>query len=130
LHAEEEKAEQNCLQQMRKNLTKKERLKKKSEISRVFNEGRSVSCSGARLHFMSNGKILNRVVFIPARKFGNAVERNYLRRHAKEIYRQEKERFTVGYDIAVVFYPGTKYDFRKRKEQFMYLLKKAGMFNT
>lgn len=130
MHAEEKKAEQNCLQQMRKNLTKKERLKKKSEISRVFNEGRSVSCSGARLHFMPNGKILNRVVFIPARKFGNAVERNYLRRHAKEIYRQEKERFTVGYDIAVVFYPGTKYDFRKRKEQFMYLLKKAGMFNT
>jgi len=36
LHAEEERAEQNCLQQMRKNLTKKERLKKKSEISRVF----------------------------------------------------------------------------------------------
>jgi len=130
LHAEEERADQNCLQQMRKNHTKKERLKKKSEISRVFKEGRSVSCSGARLHLMPNGKNINRVVFIPARKFGNAVERNYLRRHAKEIYRQEKERFTVGYDIAVVFYPGTEYDFWKRKEQFMYLFKKAGMFNT
>ncbi len=126
---EEEKAEQNCLQQMRKNHTKKERLRKKSEISCVFNEGRSVSCSGARVYIMSNGKEFNRVVFIPAKKFGNAVERNFVKRHAKEIYRQEKERFKRGYDIAVVFYPGTKYDFWKRKEQFMFLFKKAGMFN-
>lgn len=115
---------------MRKNHTKQERLHKRSDINRIFRAGKAVSCYGARLLFFPNGLPINRVIFIPAKKFGNAVERNQLRRHAKEIYRQEKERFEKGCDIAVIFYPGMKYDYWKRKEQLLYLFKKAGMLKA
>lgn len=112
---------------MRKNHTKKERLSTRSDINRVFRLGKAVASSGVRLRFLPNDLPYNRVVFIPARKFGNAVERNLLKRHAREIYRQEKERLITGCDIAVIFYPGKKYDFWGRKDQIIALFAKAGL---
>jgi len=130
LPEEEKKAEQNYLLQMRKNHTKQERLGKRSDIDRVFREGNSVSVYGARLIRAENGLAFNRVVFIPARKYGHAVSRNRIRRHAKEIYRQEKHRFITGLDIVIVFYPGSEYDYSKRKEQMIHLFSKAGIIQA
>lgn len=111
---------------MKRNLTKSERLRKKSDIDRVFAGGQSVSCYGARLLFRENGLPYSRIVCIPARKFGNSVERNLARRHIKEIFRQEKEQIVTGYDMAVVIYPGSTYDYGRRKDQLLTLLHRAG----
>jgi ribonuclease P protein component len=112
---------------MRKNLTKQELLRKKSDISLIFREGRSFSGQGMKLLVRSNDCTHNRFMVIPARKFGNAVQRNRVRRHLKEIYRTYKDLLHQGYDIACIVYPGTKNDFTMRKEQFFRLIERAGL---
>ncbi|MGM0432352.1 MAG: ribonuclease P protein component [Spirochaetota bacterium] len=115
---------------MRKSLTKQELLRRKSDISRIFSEGLSVSVRGMKLVYRENGLNWTRLLVIPARKYGNAVERNLLKRRIKEIYRTEKELLAKGYDIAFVIYPGTVYGFAKRKEQFLKLVEKAGLLEN
>lgn len=115
---------------MRKSLTKQELLRKKSDISRIFSEGLSVSVRGMKLVYRENGLDYNRLIVVPARKYGNAVERNLLKRRIKEIYRTEKDLLLKGYDIAFVVYPGTVYGFAKRKEQFFKLVEKAGLLGA
>jgi ribonuclease P protein component len=112
---------------MRKNLTKRERLNRKADIDRIFREGRAVSVSGARLRCIPNGLPYNRIVIIPVRKYGGAVERNRLKRQVRECYRQEKSNCITGYDIAVLFYPGRAYDYWERKDQLLLLFAKAGL---
>ncbi len=112
---------------MRKNLTKRERLNRRADIDKIFREGRAVTVSGARLRYIPNGLSYNRIVLIPARKYGSAVERNRVKRQAREIYRQEKSNCITGFDIAVLFYPGRAYDYWERKEQLLLLFAKAGL---
>jgi ribonuclease P protein component len=123
------RAEKNSLLQMRRNLTKKELLRKKSDISRIFREGRSVSAQGMKLLIRGNDLEWNRFMAIPAKKFGNAVARNRVKRHLKEIYRNDKGLLKQGYDIACIVYPGTINDFTMRKEQFYKLIKRAGLYH-
>lgn len=113
---------------MRKNLTKKELVRKKSDISRIFKEGRSVSTQGMRLVYRENGLDHCRIIVIPAKKYGNAVERNTVKRRCKEIFRIDKDRLTGGYDLACIVYPGKVYDYSMRKEQFFELIGRAGLF--
>jgi len=128
LREEEAKEERNCPLQMKKSLTKKERLKKASEIQWVFSGKQSVSCYGMKLLYRNNDLSWNRMTCIPARKFGNAVERNRLKRHVREIFRQEKPRLKTGRDMVFVVYPGKAYDYWKRKHQIEKLFEKAHLY--
>jgi ribonuclease P protein component len=83
----------------------RERIKRRAEISRVFKKGRSVSCFGARLFFLSNGLAYNRIVITFARKYGNAVKRNRARRLSREAYRFMKDTLKTGYDLVLLVYP-------------------------
>ena len=72
---------------MRRSLTKREIIRKKQDINRIFRVGRSSSCSGMRLIVSSNEFGYDRIIVIPAKHYGRAVDRNLVRRRAKEIFR-------------------------------------------
>ncbi len=110
---------------MRKSLTKREILRKKSEIKRVFSRGNGVSCEGARLIWIKNGLNLSRILITPTRKFGRAVDRNRVRRLCKEIFRQNKESISWGYDLIFVIYPGYGDDYHQWYARYSLLIKKA-----
>ena len=113
---------------MRKSLTREERLKRKSDFDSVFAVGKRKSCFGARLVYKDNGLDHSRFAVCPVRKYGTAVERNRARRICRELYRVNKQRIAPGNDVVLVIYPG-KDTYKDRKEEFLFLLRKAGLLN-
>lgn len=109
---------------MRKNLTRKERLGKRSDLRRIFASNKQLSCKGAKLIYMKNDLTFNRFAVALVRKYGNAVERNRSKRYLREIYRNLKESIVPGIDIVIVLYPGN-FSFSDRKNQFFSLLKRG-----
>ncbi len=90
-----------------------------------------VSCKGMRLLAIGNSLSFDRFIIIPAKHYGNAVERNKLRRRAKEIFRLYPERKiksdlaasgSAGLDIVLVVYPGKVLDFSLLESRFISLL--------
>ena len=109
---------------MRRSLTREERLRSRTEIREVFRAGATVRIGGMRLTYLPNGRSLNRIVVVPARGFGTAVERNLCRRHGKEAYRALKAQMNQGFDLVFVCSPG-HYSFAERRNQMSSLLSKA-----
>lgn len=128
MQEEEGRAEKNSPSLMKRNLIRKERLTKSSDIDRVFSGRQSVSCFGAKLFYSVNTLTCNRIVCIAARGFKRAVDRNKVRRHVKEVYRNEKHLLRTGYDLVIIVYPVVKYDYSERKEQILSLFQKAGLY--
>ncbi len=104
---------------------KRERIRDKRDIDRVFKEGSRVSVQGMRLHSVRNGTDAVRVLFIPVRKYGNSVRRNRARRVVSEAYRLVKPRLAPGRDLVFVLYPGTD-TFKERSGQVERVLRLAG----
>jgi len=82
-----------------------ERLKGRGEIRDVFNRGKGVAFSGAKLFRLPNGLPYNRIAFAFPRKFGNAVMRNSSRRVCREVYRHLRSNLRTGYDFVLLIYP-------------------------
>ncbi|OQX30019.1 MAG: ribonuclease P protein component [Spirochaeta sp. LUC14_002_19_P3] len=115
---------------MKRSLTRKERLRTRSEIARVFDKPDIKSgCKGAKLIARRSNLDYNRFAAVLVRKYGNSAERNYARRVLKEIYRTSKHILPTGYDIIVVLYPGG-FGFYERKQQYMDLIWRAGFAKT
>jgi ribonuclease P protein component len=74
--------------------------------------------------YMENGLGTRRVGITASKKTGNAVKRNRIKRHIREFYRQNKNLFPEGCDVAVVAKQGTGgLDFREIREELSDLLK-------
>ena len=78
---------------------------------------------------LDNGLGFDRFIVIPARHYGRAVDRNLLRRRAKEIFRCYEGRISSsgpvegkGQDIVLVVYPGKVSDFSLLESGFTKLL--------
>ena len=113
---------------MRKSLTRKERLKKGSEISGVFKSPNSVKNSCIKIFYCRNKLEWNRIAVTFKRGYGNAVERNKTKRIIKEIYRNYKDRLSLGHDfIFLVFKKDITY--REIEKSFFSLFKNAGLIN-
>ncbi|MDR2588601.1 MAG: ribonuclease P protein component [Spirochaetales bacterium] len=111
---------------MRKSLTRRERLRGRFALGRVFKASRGMRCQGARLLLCENGLDLSRVVVTPVRKFGGSVARNRARRLGKEAYRSLKAQVKPGFDMAFILFPGD-FSYGQRVSQFSSLLKRAGL---
>jgi len=111
---------------MRKSLTKSEIVRNQPEIDRIFKNGKATSCKGIKLIVCKNNLDWSRIIVIPVRHYGNAVQRNKIRRQVKEVWRNAKERLVAGYDFAFVVYPGNAYDYTMLTQQLLDLCGKAG----
>lgn len=96
----------NFRSRMRKSLTKQERLCGRRTISACFRRGRPFSCRGSKLLVSSNDLQWNRILLVPTRKYGTAVDRNRVKRLGREAFRHQKAHMKTGYDIIWIFYPG------------------------
>lgn len=114
---------------MRKSLTKRERISKRSDLKRVFGSQRQVSLSGAKLKVRENGLEWSRLAISLSRRFGNAVQRNRAKRVVRETYRNLKGDLLPGYDVAVILYPNASESVRRR-DGLEYLFRKAGLLET
>jgi ribonuclease P protein component len=114
---------------MKKSLTREERLRKRSEISKAFRFSRQVSCNGLKLLFKKNKLNRNRILTAVKKGYKKAVKRNKQKRIIKEIYRNMKNRIKSGFDIIFIIFPDNniEYSFKDREIQVNELFKKAGL---
>ena len=110
---EEQRADIALPSAMRRSLTKTEILRKKDDIDRIFKYGDKCSCLGMRLISLKNDLGYDRFIVIPAKHYGRAVDRNLLRRRAKEIFRNYHGRHPyqectteTTKDYVLIVYPG------------------------
>lgn len=86
--------------------TKAERLTRKKEFERVFNEGKVVKNAKLILYVMHNNLQNSRLGLVVSKKVGNAVRRNRAKRLLREVYRLNKHLLTPHVDIiAIPRYP-------------------------
>lgn len=73
---------------------KKEKLKSKKLIEQLFTEGKSVSAFPLRLIYLpttfNDGIIFKTGISVSKRNFKKAVDRNYIKRLLREVYRVNK----------------------------------------
>ncbi len=117
---------------MRRNLTKRELIRKKDDIDRIFRAGRSYSCLGMRLICLVNGLGFDRMIVIPAKHYGRAVDRNKVRRRVKEIFRNypmrhssQEENEEITKDYVLIVYPGKVSSFSLLESNFTSLLDRS-----
>jgi ribonuclease P protein component len=84
---------------MRRNLSRKDRLRRNSDIRELFSTAARVDGRGAKLLYRSNGGRHNRFAVVVARGCGGAVRRNREKRITREAYRSLKETICTGYDL-------------------------------
>ena len=111
---------------MRKSLTRAERLRSKPDFKRAFSSSHRQGVPGLTLFIAENGLQWNRIAITLKRKYGNSVQRNRVKRILREIFRKNKSRLKLGYDVVLLVYPGNDI-YEERENQFLSLLKKAGI---
>ncbi len=105
---------------------KRERIRARHEITKVFEAGKRWSMPGMRLHVLPTGGAENRAVFITMRKYGNAIARNRARRVVSECWRLLKANLSPGHDVIVFIYPGEDC-MKARQAQMEQLVKRSGL---
>ena len=77
-------------------------LKKNADFQHVYKRGRSIANPLFVIVYFKNRFGYTRVGFSVSKKFGNAVERNRIKRQLREIYRQNTFMIKDGFDIIFV----------------------------
>lgn len=77
-------------------------LKNKKDIEKIFKLGKAKYIDGVGIRVVENKEEYNRMVIIPLHGYGNAVERNKIKRRIREILRIYDSQMNKGYDIAVL----------------------------
>jgi ribonuclease P protein component len=113
---------------MRKSLTRKERLRTRSEIKGLFADARRVEGGGLKLLYRENGAAGNRFAVVVGRGCGGAVRRNREKRVTREAYRSLKEIVAPGYDLLFLVLRFGE-SFAERRAAMGRLLGRAGLRN-
>ena len=111
---------------MRRNLTKNQLIRLKTDIEHIFKAGKRYSLSCFKLLVAENSLPYSRIIVIPVRHFGNSVQRNLIRRQIKEIWRLNQEKIKDGLDCAVIVYPDYDLSYCEKEKIILSLLDKSG----
>ena len=84
---------------MRRSLSRKDRLRRNSEIRELFSSAARIDGRGVKLLYRSTGSTGNRFAVVVARGCGGAVRRNREKRITREAYRSLKETISPGHDL-------------------------------
>lgn len=79
-----------------------ESLKKNREFQEVYKRGKSYANKYLVMYVKKNGFEKNRIGISVSKKVGNSVVRHRITRLVRESYRLNEEKFTKGFDLAVV----------------------------
>ena len=77
-------------------------LRKQSDFSRVYKQGKSKGSRFAVILYRRNGLRFTRTAFVASKKVGNSVKRNRSRRLMRAAYRNLEPNIKSGYDIIFV----------------------------
>ena len=77
-------------------------LRKQSDFSRVYKQGKSKGSRFAVILYRRNGLRFTRTAFVASKKVGNSVQRNRSRRLMRAAYRAVEPNVKRGYDIIFV----------------------------
>jgi ribonuclease P protein component len=77
-----------------------ERIRRRPEFERVYNEGTRISGRFMTVFLLASGRETQRCGVAATRKLGPAVERNRAKRLARDIFRRHK--VAPGYDVVIV----------------------------
>ncbi|HNQ81373.1 MAG: ribonuclease P protein component [Acidobacteriota bacterium] len=80
----------------------RERIRKKSDFSALYQRGRSFRSRYFTIVYLSNGLGYPRMAAVSSRKVGNAVRRNRARRRARELFRRNKESLKMSLDMLLI----------------------------
>lgn len=88
---------------MSASFTRCERIRRKSDFERVYDQGKkAVSSSFILYHYIDSTRQYRRLGITVSKKVGNAVTRNRCKRIIREIFRKNKEKFPQGADVVVI----------------------------
>jgi len=74
-------------------LTRYERLRRQSDFTNLFKNGKRIKLPGLTIIYVSNGLTWYRMAIGIGRKFGKAVQRNRAKRQLREFFRRNKKMF-------------------------------------
>jgi ribonuclease P protein component len=111
---------------MRRSLTRRERLRKSSDIRELFTTARRVESRGLKLLFRNNQSTATRFAVVVARGSGGSVRRNREKRITREAYRSLKDGVPAGHDLVfLVVRFGSEY--AERRATMAQLLNRSGL---
>lgn len=87
---------------IRYTFTKAERLLRKKEFDKVFDEGTVFKNKFLVLYVAPGVQKCSRMGLVVSKKIGNAVRRNRVKRLLREVFRLNKNRLTVPVDIVII----------------------------
>ncbi len=90
------------IRKMDQRFTKKERLLKRKEFQKVFDEGKVFSNDQTTVYALLNDDPVSRLGLVVGRKFGNSPKRNRFKRIFREAYRLNKNILSMGVDIIII----------------------------
>lgn len=107
-------------------MEKQNRLKKNKDFQYTYKKGRSLAHPLLVLIYRRTGKEKIRIGFSVTKKFGNAVQRNRIKRQLREILRLQLPKLKQGYDVIFVVRRNAKDASYKSLEASVYQLLKRG----
>ncbi len=103
--------------------TWKERLHKRKEFQKIFDEGIVFNNEQIKVFALLNNSPVSRLGLVVGRKFGNAVKRNRFKRIFREAYRLNKNLLENGMDLIILPRPGlVELSLNSIEEKFVDLL--------
>jgi ribonuclease P protein component len=101
-------------------------LKKNSQFSLVYDEGKSWAGKEVVLKALSNGSSSSKFGFVVSRRVGKAVVRNRVKRRLREITRQTPVQ--PGWDVILIArVPAAETEYRSLEKSVRKLLLRAGL---
>jgi ribonuclease P protein component len=81
---------------------KHERIRRKNEFTRVYEQGKKIFSDSFVLYVFYNQQQHCRLGITASKKLGNAVIRNRCKRLVRELFRRNKDKFPPGADVIIV----------------------------